>query len=80
MFGIDPPRWAKDADEGCPYRRVLCARAESEASNGLRCLGWGKVKGRSPVAREPRPMIEAGAPSTGAFICPRHRVCPPHRG
>jgi hypothetical protein len=42
-------------EEGCSYRRVLCARAASESGSSLRRLGWGGAKGRSPVAWELRP-------------------------
>jgi len=28
--------------KGCPYRRVLCARTESESGSVLRGLGWSR--------------------------------------
>src|SRR5215208_6927005 len=64
----------------CPYRRVLCARAASESGSSLRRLGWGKAKGRSPVAWEFRPMIEAGAPITVVIVTVRvSKECAAHR-
>src|SRR5215211_1028449 len=38
-----------------PGLRVLCAKTAGTSEGGLRRLGWGYAKGRSPVAWELRP-------------------------
>jgi hypothetical protein len=43
---IAPPRSARTAEEGCSYRRELCARAGGPGREGLRASERGKAKGR----------------------------------
>jgi hypothetical protein len=60
-------------EEGCSYRRVLCARA---AAKPRVCVGvWGGAKRRTGAPYSwsdgsSDPMREAGAPSTGGWVVP----------
>jgi hypothetical protein len=68
-------------EERQPPPPPFCAeQGEGPRQKGDISAAEGHYRGRSPVARELRPMIEAGAPSTGGVAKCFPRCAHPTRG
>ena len=68
---------------GCSYRRILCwctrtqPTAQGRLGEGLGHQGGAERRAGALLARGLRPMIEAGAPSTGGYVACSYGVPAP---